>query len=110
MQVIAAVVGRLSLAYEESAKSSYSDADGERRNKTNRLTPTIEFPVFFPLLSARALCLGHTSSTVRSRIWLHNFLPIRAAPGLLGPRPSEPARWVVRVVSIGARRARATTT
>ena len=29
MQVIAAVVGRLSLAYEESAKSSYSD--GERR-------------------------------------------------------------------------------
>ncbi|MDB6009058.1 MAG: hypothetical protein JWL65_1308, partial [Gammaproteobacteria bacterium] len=37
MQVIAAVVGRLSLAYEESAKSSYSDADGERRNKTNRL-------------------------------------------------------------------------
>ena len=35
MQVIAAVVGRLSLAYEESAKSSYSDADGERRNKTN---------------------------------------------------------------------------
>jgi hypothetical protein len=37
MQVIAAVVGRLSLAYEESAKSSYSDADWERRNKTNRL-------------------------------------------------------------------------
>ena len=40
MQVIAAVVGRLSLAYEESAKSSYSDADGERRKKTNRLTET----------------------------------------------------------------------
>jgi hypothetical protein len=40
MQVIAAVVGRLSLAYEESAKSSYSDADGERRNKTNRLHET----------------------------------------------------------------------
>ena len=28
MQVIVAVVGRLSLAYEESAKSSYSDAEG----------------------------------------------------------------------------------
>lgn len=31
---------RLNLAYEESAKSSYSDAAEERRNKTNRLTPT----------------------------------------------------------------------
>jgi hypothetical protein len=41
MQVIAAVVGRLSLAYEESAKSSYSDADGERRNKTNRLSAMV---------------------------------------------------------------------
>jgi hypothetical protein len=44
MQVIAAVVGRLSLAYEESAKSSYSDADGERRNKTNPLSETVSLP------------------------------------------------------------------
>ena len=36
MLVIAAVVGRSSPACEESAKSSYSEADGERRNKTNR--------------------------------------------------------------------------
>jgi hypothetical protein len=37
--VIAAVVGRLGLAYEESAKSSYSDADGGHRNSCNRFTP-----------------------------------------------------------------------